>query len=226
MVRIAQGGTTAHPALCNPNATSLGVRETTYGRHEGSGSGSGSSQAEGAGTGHRAGQVIPGLTISGGTGRSGGRATHDSTQSSYGITVISSGTNGGATRDLGVFDRSETVYTVYIPMADAGGGPDWSMQYAMLGQASSENGMLTPPVAVKKVPAIVTDDEAGNRATRVFLSAVVSDKGELTVRPPHQIDVRTQQALDALRRWQFLPAQLNGCAVGTKLLIGVAIVSH
>ena len=72
---------------------------------------------------------------------------------SYGITIISGGSSGGAGRDMGVFDRSETVFSVAIPMGDAGGGPDWPMQYAMLNHGQSGAGLLVPPFAQKKVAA-------------------------------------------------------------------------
>jgi hypothetical protein len=184
--------------------------------------------AHGGGTGARAQgtQGVPGITISGGMSRGGGRVDRAIPYSADGITVISSGTSGGASRDLGVFARSETVYTVYIPMADAGGGPDWSMQYAILGQQPSGSGMLTPPVAVKKVRAMVTGGSPGDSQTPIFFPAIISDNGELIVKPLPQMDVRAQQALEALRLWEFLPAHLNGSAVGTKVLIGVATVSH
>src|SRR5205814_6281558 len=94
-----------------------------------------------------------GITILGGTpGRSGPAiAARLSPQSSYGLTIVSGGSSGGATRDFGVFSRSDTVYTVWIPMADAGGGPDWSIEYALLNSAPAGHGLLTPPVALKKV---------------------------------------------------------------------------
>jgi hypothetical protein len=142
------------------------------------------------------------------------------------MTVISSGTNGGATRDLGVFARSETVYTVYIPMTDAGGGPDWSMQYAILGQLPSGSGMVTPPVPVKKVRAVVTGDLPGNFSDRIFFPAVITDTGTLMVEPLHHMDARSQQALDTLKLWEFLPARLDGNAVQTKVLIGVSVIPH
>ena len=67
------------------------------------------------------------------------------------LTITSVGSSGGATRDLGVFSRGDTVYTVYIPMADAGGGPDWPIEYALMNSALAGNGLLTPPVALKKI---------------------------------------------------------------------------
>jgi len=171
---------------------------------------------------------VPGITIIGGTNRSGSRVgvVSATAHATYGLTVISSGTSGGASRDKGVFERSETVYTVYIPMADVGGGPDWSIQYAILASPQAGSGLLTPPVAIKKVRAAVTGDLPDASGAVTFFSGTISAQGELTVNPPRQMDARVRQALNALSRWEFLPAQLNGIAVGIKVLIGVAIVSQ
>lgn len=179
------------------------------------------------GTPSQAAHGLPGITIIGGTGRGSNRVgVIATTPAAYGLTVISAGTSGGASRDLGVFERSETVYTVYIPMADVGGGPDWSIQYAILGPSQAASGLLTPPRAVKKVRAEVTGDLPNAAPSTIFFAAVISSKGELTVKPLRQMDARARQALDALCHWEFLPAQLNGIAVGIKVLIGVATVSH
>ena len=213
----------------NPNSFGMLSAGNNASRSNPNDTGKAASTAQGEETGARGqgAQGGPGITISGGISRGGGRVTNRATPSvAYGITVISSGPSGGASRDLGVFVRSETVYMVYIPMADAGGGPDWSMQYAIPGQLPSGSGMLTPPVPVKKVRAMVTGDSPRNSQTRIFFSAIITDKGELIIKPLPQMDERAQQALKALRLWEFLPAHLNGSAVGTKVLIGVATVSR
>jgi hypothetical protein len=193
----------------------------------------GSSQAPGDPQGANIGSLtqaahgVPGITIIGGTSRDGNRGgvISATTHASYGLTVISSGTSGGASRDSGFFERSETVYTVYIPMADAGGGPDWSIQYAILGPRQAGNGLLTPPVAVKTVRAVVTGDLPDASGAVIFFSGVISANGKLIVKPIRQMDARARQAMDTLCHWEFLPAQLNGIAVAIKVLIGVAIVS-
>jgi hypothetical protein len=55
---------------------------------------------------------------------------------------------------------------------------------------------------------------------------MISATGELTglqaIRPMD--DVYTKSALTALQQWQFLPAELDGGAVPTKVLIGVTLV--
>ena len=144
----------------------------------------------------------------------------------YGITIISGGTSSGASSDLGVFNRSDTVYTVYIPMSDIFGGADWSMQYALTGSLPPGNGLLSPPLATKKVAAISAVDPPLPRGGRVFIAAIISETGDLrdvhAVRPEES---GSQIAMDALRQWQFEPAEINGKPVATKVLIGVAITN-
>jgi hypothetical protein len=41
---------------------------------------------------------------------------------------------------------------------------------------------------------------------------------------PGTADARAEQALDALKLWEFLPARLDGIAVQTKVLIGVSVI--
>lgn len=204
------------------------------GRASGTGTGVGTHPGAGAGTefgngNSRSGNGLPGITIIGGSGGRGGGSipsTQRSTRPGYDITIISGGSSGGASRDTGVFSRSETVYSVYIRMNDAaGGGPDWSMQYALLGSAPGGNGMLTPPIAVKKVAASVVRDPAQSYDNRIFITGTISETGELTgLRAIRAADVSANAALKALQQWQFLPAQLDGRAVPAKVLIGVTLI--
>ena len=143
---------------------------------------------------------------------------------SYGITIISGGSSGGAGRDMGVFDRSETVFSVAIPMGDAGGGADWPMQYAMLNHGQPGVGLLVPPFAQKKVAATMPKVRLAGEQGPVFVSGVIDETGKLrALRSIRAQDVRSQPAIQALQQWQFLPAQLDGRPVASKVLIGVTI---
>jgi len=143
---------------------------------------------------------------------------------SYGITIISGGSSGGAGRDVGVFDRSETVFSVAIPMGDAGGGPDWPMQYAMLNHGQPGAGLLVPPFAQKKVAATMPGIQLAGEQGPVFVSGVIDEAGKLqSLRTVRAQDARSQPAIHALQQWQFLPAQLDGRPVASKVLIGVTI---
>jgi hypothetical protein len=171
-----------------------------------------------------------GITISGGVPRRSGRtvATTAISSGSYALTVISSGNSGGASRDLGVFSRSETVYTVYIPMTDAGGGPDWPMQYALTNSApahnGSLNGLLTPPVVLKKIQATAPKTALTSNSGPVFVTGIVDENGKLqALRAIRALDARAQWAVNALAQWEFLAAQLDGKPVSSKILVGVSV---
>ena len=193
----------------------------------GSGSGApvrGNSGVTGRGTASSSG--AGGISISGGSpGRNGGLGRSVPMSRPYGITIISGGSSGGAGRDMGVFDRSETVFSVAIPMSDAGGGPDWPMQYAMLNHGQPGAGLLVPPFAQKKVAATMPRmiQLAGGQGP-VFVSGVIDETGKLqSLRTIRAQDARSQPAIQALQQWQFLPAQLDGQPVASKILIGVTV---
>ena len=197
----------------------------------GAGTGSGSSTpVRGSGDSTVAGRSgaggAGGISISGGVaGRSGAPASHAlPLNRSYGITIISGGSSGGAGRDMGVFDRSETVFSVSIPMADSGGGADWPMQYAMLNHAQAGAGLMVPPFAQKKVAATMASTQIAGEQGPVFISGVIDETGKLqALRSVRAQDVRSQPAIQALQQWQFLPAQLDGRPVASKVLIGVTV---
>ena len=170
---------------------------------------------------------LPGISISGGIPGRSGRAVaiNPAPHGSYSLTIISGGSSGGASRDLGVFSRSDTVYTVYISMADAGGGPDWPMEYTLMSSAPAGNGLLAPPIVLKKIRA--TGPKTGLTANSgpVFVTAIIDEKGALKgVRAIRALDARAKSAVNALAQWEFLPAQLEGKPVASKILIGVSII--
>ena len=175
-------------------------------------------------------RTLPGISIAGGVSGRGGRAApvNPNPRGSYGLTIISGGSSGGASRDLGVFSRSELVYTVYIPMNDVGSGPDCPMQYALFGSSAApvgSLGLLTPPMVVKKVPATAPKADIGADAGPVFLTGIIDKGGNLQLlRAARAMDARAQVALRAVAQWEFLAAQLDGKPVATKVLIGVSVM--
>jgi hypothetical protein len=167
-----------------------------------------------------------GISISGGrSGRNGGIGSRSVPMNrSYGMTIISGGSSGGAGRDMGVFDRSETVFSVAIPMSDAGGGPDWPMQYSLKNHAQSGAGMLVPPFAQKKVAATMAHAQFAGEQGPIFISGTIDENGKLqSLRSVRTQDARAQTAIHALEQWEFLPSQLDGRPVATKVLIGVTV---
>jgi hypothetical protein len=167
-----------------------------------------------------------GISISGGIpGRNGAAINRVlPLRRSYGITIIAGGSSGGASRDTGVFDRNETVFSVAIPMADAGGGPDWPMQYALLKPAETSSALLVPPFVQKKIGVTMARAEMGGDSGPVFVSGIIDENGTLqSLRTIRARDARSQPALHALEQWTFLPAQLDGKPVACKILIGVTV---
>jgi hypothetical protein len=58
----------------------------------------------------------------------------------------------------------------------------------------------------------------------VLVTGVIDENGKLqALRAIRTSDVRAQSAVDALAQWEFLPAQINGKPVASKILIGVAV---
>ncbi|MBZ5491527.1 MAG: energy transducer TonB [Acidobacteriia bacterium] len=221
-------GSSSLPAAGSRNIAGTGVTS-------GNGTGSGSStSSHGHGDGGMSGRVTGssgagGISISGGSpGRNGGIGSRTVPMSrSYGITIISGGSSGGAGRDMGVFDRSETVFSVAIPMGDVGGGADWPMQYAMLNHGPTGAGMVVPPFAQKKVAATMPRTQLASEQGAVFVSGVIDETGKLqSLRSIRTQDARSQPAIHALQQWQFLPAQLDGRPVASKVLIGVTVVEE
>lgn len=137
--------------------------------------------------------------------------------------MISAGNNGGPSRDLGAFSRDETVYTVFVPMGDVGGGADWSMQYALPG-AVNNRGLLTPPFPTKKVKAERSASDSGLDSSPVFVAGTIDAEGNLqNLRASRMSDQRSQTAIGVLEQWKFTPAKLDGKAVEAKVLIGVIL---
>jgi hypothetical protein len=142
----------------------------------------------------------------------------------YGMMIVSGGNNGGAGRDMGVFARSETVYSVTIPMADVGGS-GCTMQYTLVHPPQAGAGLPTPPFAQKKVAAVMTKSGPAGDPEPVFITGIIDENGKLgSLRAIHAQDARSQPAMRALEQWEFLPAQLDGKPVAAKVLIGIAVV--
>ena len=212
---IADAGTGIAPVAGSGSGTLAAAR----GNGKSGVNGSGAPGSSGAG----------GISISGGSpGRNRGLGSRSAPMSrSYGMTIISGGSSGGAGRDMGVFDRNETVFSVAIPMGDAGGGPDWPMQYAMLNHGDPGAGLLVPPFAQKKVAATIHRTQLAAGQGPVFVSGVIDETGKLqSLRSIRAQDARSQPAIQALQQWQFLPAQLDGRPVASKVLIGVTVTAE
>ena len=212
------GGTSAGTGTGTGTGTGAG---NAPGTGSGTGTRAGNGSAGGGGVGNGRGAGLSGFSIAGGASGRGSTHTAAGGSRSYGMTVISAGNNGGPSRDSGAFSREETVYTVYVPMRDVGGGADWSMQYALAGAANSK-GLLTPPFPTKKVKAERSASDSGLDPSPVFIAGTIDAEGNLQkLRPSRVSDQRSQTAIAVLEQWKFTPAKLDGQAVEAKVLIGV-----
>jgi hypothetical protein len=170
----------------------------------------------------------PGITISGGGSTSRGNVAPriNPLKRTYALTITGGGGSGGAGRDMGVFGRSEIVYSVAIPMSDVGCPVDWPMQYSLLNPGARGAGLLEPPVATKKVAAIASTKDLAQQTTPVFVRGVIDEKGTLVdLQPIVMQDPHAEIAVHALAKWEFLPAILDGTPVPSKVLIGVLVVT-
>lgn len=185
--------------------------------------GGGGTAQTGSGTG--AGNGPSGISISGGIPGRNTAPSQPARPGSYGITIISSGSNGGAMRDMGVFRRDELVYTVYMSMSDVGGGSAWPMQYSLISGSGPGNGLLVPPFPATKVAAVLPSSQRDSSQC-VFIAGILSNTGELHDLRPVRYDSRSDSAIDTLKLWHFSPAQLDGHPVDVKVLIGVYFAAH
>ena len=225
-----------------------GNGSTGSGNESGAGLGAGlhtlgNGTAPGAGFGN---SPFPAIMIQGGSAGNGqsaagtlaGGAKPGATkpQTSYAMTIVASGASGGGFKDYGVF-HDETSYTVYLDMADAGArGSSWTLQYALdshtspvpSAMTSRAHGQIVPPYAtVKSLPSFSTDAAKRGRGGTIVVSGVINQQGKFEgMRIVHTPDIGLSQLmLDALNKWTFRPAEMDGAQVSVKVLLGVPVDS-
>lgn len=212
----------------------------------GNGTGSGTGSASGTGMGNGAGNSpaggngaapFSGMTIVGGS--SGGVNAASSAgynvevknpPGTYGMTIVSTGSSGGALRDYGVFNDGP-AYTVYIDVSKLGiHGTRWSLQYSASRDVRIAHAgyRLMPPFPQKQVlpqlpPAVV----AANVGRLFVFQAMLKPDGTLEgFRVIETPDVRVnERILASLTEWTFEPASMGNDKVPIKILMGVRIDS-
>lgn len=226
------------------SGTVTGHGGTGSGNAAGNGSGAGShtlgsGNAPGAGSGS---SPFPGIMIQGGSAGNvtGAPAVANHVvakpQSSYGMTIVASGASGGGFKDYGVF-RDETSYTVYLDMADAGArGKSWAMQYALdthiasvpSAMTSHAHGQLVPPYATfKLLPSFSPEAAKRGHGGTIVIFGVINREGKFEdLRIMHSPEIGLNQfMLEALMKWTFRPAEVDGAQVSVKVLLGVPVNS-
>ena len=157
-------------------------------------------------------------------------------QTSYGITIVANGASGGGFKDYGVF-RDEASYTVYLDMADTGvRGPSWTLQYALNSHLASSpsamtshaHGRVVPPYAtMKPLPSFSPEAAKRGRGGTIVVFGVINRQGKFEdLRIMHSPEIGLNQfLLDALKKWTFRPAEMDGAQVSVKILLGVPVDS-
>jgi hypothetical protein len=151
------------------------------------------------------------------------------------MTIVASASSGGGLKDFGVF-HNEPVYTVYLSMSDSEvPGHDWTMQYAVI-QPEDPPGdppppatpLVVPPFAVNKTaPKFPAEVVAPNEGRMIVLSGIVSKEGKLEnlhlIQSPSPL--LTAALLEALGKWEFRSAEVNGSRVPVKIVLGIPITA-
>ncbi len=227
-------GSKGTTAAAGPPATAV-----SSGSAAESGLASGSDTSSGPGK-----NVFPGITIIGGavdtkTARNPAvnARTPPPLQTSYGITVLSSGAGGGGLPNLGVFSN-EQVHTAFLDMRrDINDQvPSWTVEYALLqgrpGQAGgaskpggSQLGIVLPFPTVKEQPAMPPELVRSYPGRMVIVYAIINIEGKM-----EQMVVKdspdsrlNEPVLNALSKFVFRPAQRDGETVPAKALLGIPV---
>lgn len=204
------------------------------GRGTGTGSGSGS------GPGRK--KPFSGITIVGGSYDPGTASdpapvvqARRPVQTEYGLTVISTETSGGGLPFTGIFAGAQ-IYTVYLDMRrdESDDAPSWTLEFALaedapgpaaaMGPGGGE-GLILPFPVVKETPSWPPELVSRYPGKMAIVYAVVGAEGKL-----EQIEVKEspdpllrEPLLQALGRWVFRAARLQGVAVPIRLLMGIPL---
>ena len=218
------------------------------GRGSGAGSGKGSGEGAGSGAGSGPGEgPFAGITIAD-AGHDSGTATGADSRpgskpqnnSKYGFTVVASGGSGGGLKDYGIF-RNESVYTVYIDMRQSeAAAPAWILQYALLQKTDPDpqgsrtttvrSVQMEAPVQApfpieKESPKFPAEIVARNLGRMVVVYIVINSEGKpeqsRIIQSPNPL--LNQPVLEALQKWSFRPAEMNGRPVAVKSLLGIIL---
>jgi hypothetical protein len=243
----AESGASSGGHYGSGHGSGLNSDSNTAGNGKGTGSGSGlgtgSAASTGSGTGASSapgGGSFPGITIRGGRYGNGnadsmlGKA-EPRRQTSYNMTIVSTGSSGGGLPELGVF-QNEKVYTVYVDVRtdDNDPAPSWTLQYAVVqprsddtsGPASRILDTPTPPYAIlKEIPEFTPEVVRRCGRRLIVISGILDTAGkldQLLVRqsPENQV---VAPVMEALKHWMFEPAQIDGRPVPLKVLLGIRL---
>lgn len=144
------------------------------------------------------------------------------------MTIVATSSTGGGLRDYGVF-KNQVVYTVYLDVDEPGHHrPQWTLQYAQVGapdDTAPAGAALLPPYPLTKEFPHLPETASRDVGRMVVAKGVVNKKGELTalkvIQSPNSLLI--EPMLDALAKWTFQAAELNGEPIEVKVLLGIPI---
>jgi TonB family protein len=155
------------------------------------------------------------------------------------LTVTATASSGGGLRDYGIF-RNEAVFTVYMEMTHSPHpAPSWTLQYALLRQGNANsssislgagavrmNGQLLPPFPRNKVqPEFPPEIVAKNLGRIMVVYGEITSEGKVErlriIQSPNPL--LNQAALEAVSKWTFRPAEMNGQPAAVKALFGIPL---
>jgi len=146
----------------------------------------------------------------------------------FGMTIVSTGSTGGGLRDYGVF-KDQVVYTVYLDMSEPGHHrPRWTLQYAQvaaLGAPPPAKAAMLPPYPLQKDAPRLPAVASRHVGRMIVVRGVVNQEGEPTalkvIQSPNPLLI--EPLLEALGKWTFQAAELDGEPVEVKILLGIPI---
>jgi hypothetical protein len=107
--------------------------------------------------------------------------------------------------------------------------PTWTLQYGLLNDdsisASRDQQVLAPAAVMREWPEIPADLQKKYSQRQVVIYAVLDKDGkvsQIAVKKTPDPRVSTPIA-QALAKWVFRPAQLNGEPIAVKVLIGIPL---
>jgi hypothetical protein len=242
----AGGGQGDGSKTTNGKGSSIGLgggTEAGQGSKPGSSSGLGSSSGSGAAQGAGK-KPFAGITIIGGESEPGENSNDAPVarprrplQTAYGLSIISTENSGGGLPFVGVFSN-EQIYTVYLDMrqSETEEDPTWTLEFAIIpgsGNQSSnpgsfsrnQQGLILPFPAEKTRPVLPVELVRRHLNKMVIAYGIIGTNGkmeQITIEqsPDNQLD---EPVFQALEKWVFRPAQLNGEPVAAKVLMGIPL---
>ncbi|MDM7995365.1 MAG: energy transducer TonB [Acidobacteriota bacterium] len=229
------GAANGKKSSSGPGAAGPGSKAAAAGS---SGAGGSSRSSASPGSGRR---PFSGITIVGGDVDPGEipneapvRRARRPLQTSYGLSIISTEDSGGGLPFVGVFSN-EQIYTVYLDMrqSEMEDDPNWTLEFAVIpgsgsraeNPGSNKQGLILPFPVEKIKPVFPVDLVRRHLNKMMLVFAIIGTDGrmdQITIEqsPDNQLD---DPVFQALRRWVFRPAQLNGETVAAKVLMGIPL---